>query len=237
MQASPQFKARAAGVFYLLNGGTGFAYSVRSRLIMSGDATATATNIMAHERLFRIALASDLLGVAAYVVVTALLFQLLKPVSRSLSLIAAFFGIVGCAVQAFACVFDFSALQVLGGGQGLSAFPTQQAQALSLLLLRMQMEGFNIAIVFFGFYCLLTGWLILKSIFMPRAIGVAMAVGGLAYVANNLAMFLGAPLPMVLAHAVPMLGALGELSLMLWLLAVGVNAQRWMEQAAADALR
>jgi hypothetical protein len=233
-ESSPQLKARMAGVFYLLNGGTGFAFSVRSRLIVQGDAAATPANVLAHERLFRMALVADLLGVAAYVVVTTLLFQLFKPVNRSLSLVAAAFSIVGCAIQASACVFDLGALRVLEDGQALSAFIVQQSQATALMLLRLQLQGFNIAIVFFGFYCMLIGYLIYKSIFMPRVIGVAIALGGLAYVVNNVAMFLATPLPMVFSHLVPILGGLGELSLMLWLLAMGVNAQQWKEQAAGE---
>lgn len=231
--ASPRFKARMAGVFYLLNGGTGFAYSVRSRLIVSADAAGTSANILAHERLFRMALAADLLGVAAYLVVTALLFELFKPVSRTLSLVAALFSIVGCAVQVVACVFDLAALGILGSAQDLSGFQLQQSQALALIFLRLQGQGFSIAIFFFGFYCLLIGVLIFRSLFLPRFIALLLALGGLAYVTSCLANFLAMPLPMVLSHLVPILGGLGELSLMLWLLVMGVNPQRWNEQAAA----
>jgi hypothetical protein len=224
-----------AGVFYLLNGGTGFAFSVRSRLVVSGDPAATAANILAHERLFRMALAADILGVAAYVVVTALFYDLFKPVNRSLSLAAAFFSLVGCAVQLFAGVFDLGSLGVLRGAQYSSAFKVEQLQAMAQLLLQLHAQGFSIAIVFFGFYCLLIGYLIFRSTFLPRIIGVLMALAGLAYVTNNLAMFLSLALPMQLAHAVPVLGGLGELSLMLWLLAISCNSQRWRERAATAA--
>jgi hypothetical protein len=232
-EASPRFKARMAGVFYLLNGGTAFAFSVRSRLVISGDAAATATNILAHEPLFRMAFAADLIGVAAYVVVTALLYDLLKPANRNLSLLAAFFSLVGCAVQVFACVFDLASLGVLGGAQYLSVFNSEQLQAMALMFLRLHGQGSNIAMVFFGFYCLLIGYLIFRSAFFPRIIGVLMALGGLAYVTNNLANFLSLPLGKYLSPYVPALGGLGELSLILWLLVIGVNTQRWKEQAAA----
>jgi hypothetical protein len=220
-EASPRFKARMAGVFYLLNGGAGFAFFIRNRLVVSGDAAATAVNILAHEHLFRSALAADLLGVAAYVVVTSLLFFLFKPVNNSLSFVAAILGIVGYAIQAFACVFDLASLSVLGTGQSLSTCPLQQSQTLVLMLLRLQGQGFSIAILFFGFYCFLIGYLVFKSMFMPRLIGVLMALGGLAYLANSLAIFLLVPLPMVFSHLVPALGGLEELSLMIWLLVVG----------------
>src|ERR1035438_10002787 len=151
-ESSPRFKARMAGVFYLLNGGTGFAFSVRGRLVVPRDAVATATNILAHEHLFRMALAADLIGVAAYIVVTALLFSLFKAVNSILSLVAASFSIVGCAVQAFACVFDLASLGLLGNPQYASSIPVQQSQAIVLMFLRLHSQGFNIAIVFFGFY-------------------------------------------------------------------------------------
>lgn len=232
-ESSPRFKARMAGVFYLLNGGTGFAYSVRSRLVVSGDGAATAHNVLAHERLFRMALAADLLGVGAYVVVAALLYDLFKPVNRTLSLIAAFFALVGCAIQASVCVFDLGALSVLKDTQSYNAFKGEEMQAMAQLLLRLHGHGFNIAIVFFGFYCLLIGFLIFRSTFLPRIIGVLMALAGLAYVCSTLASFLSLPVPMAVSHLVPLLGGLGELSLMLWLVVMGVNAQRWKERADA----
>jgi hypothetical protein len=231
-EGSPRFKARMAGVFYLLNGGTGFAYSVRGRLVVPGDAAATAANILAHERLFRMAMAADLVGVAAYGLVAALLFGLFRPVSRTLSLVAAFLGLVGCAIQAGACVFDLGALSVLNDTQSYGAFKLDETQAMVELLMRLHGHGFNVAIVFFGFYCVLIGFLIFRSMFMPRIIGVLMALGGAAYVGSALAGFLSLPVPMALSRLVPVLGGLGELSLMLWLLVVGVNAQRWKEQAA-----
>jgi len=103
---SPVARARLAGVFYLLTGGTAFAYSVRGKL-RGGD---IALNLAAHERLFRGAIIADLLGVAAYVVVVALLYDLLRPAGRTLSLAAALFGAAGCATQSFACAFDLGAL-------------------------------------------------------------------------------------------------------------------------------
>jgi len=230
-EASPRFKARMAGIFYLLNGGTGFAFSVRSRLVVSGDAAATATNILAHERLFRLALAADLLGVASYIVVTGLLFELFKPVNRSISFVAAFFSLVGCAIQTSACVFDLASLDLLAGVRYSSVLNMDQSHAMALMFLRLHSQSFAIAIVFFGFYCLLIGYLIFRSTFLPRVIGALMALGGFAYVANNLAVFLSLTPPMYLSHIVPLLGGLGELSLILWLLMMGVNAQRWNEQS------
>ncbi|MGA3209880.1 MAG: DUF4386 domain-containing protein, partial [Terriglobales bacterium] len=134
-ESSPRFKARMAGVFYLLNGGTGFAFAVRSRLVFPGDAAATASSVLAHRPLLRSALAADIVGVAAYLVVTALFYELFKPVNRTLSLVAAYFSLVGCAVQVFACVFDLASLSLLGGAQYLEVFKPEQLHAIALLFL------------------------------------------------------------------------------------------------------
>ncbi len=122
-EASPRFKARIAGVFYLLNILTGgFALFVGGRLVVYGDAAATATNILAHEPLFRLAFAADLIAAACYIAVTLLFYDMFKPVNRSLSLLAAFFSLVGCAIQALSYLFDLAPFVVLGGAQYLSVF-------------------------------------------------------------------------------------------------------------------
>jgi hypothetical protein len=221
-----------AGFFYLLTGGTAFGFFVRSRLVVSGNAAATAANVVAHEPLFRWAFAADLIGVACYIAVTVLFYELFKPVNRSLSLLAAFFSLMGCAIQLFACVFHLASLLVLGGVQYLSVFTVEQLRAMALMFLKLHGQGVNIAIVFFGFYCLLIGYLIFRSTFLPRIVGVLMAFGGFVYVTNNLAHFLSLPFAKYLPPYAAALGGLGEGSLVLWLLVVGVNVQRWKEQAS-----
>ena len=113
-EASPRFKARIAGLFYLLTFLTGGISSlVGGRLVVSGDAAGTANNILAHQPLFRLGSAADLSVVACYIVVTALFYDLFKPVNRGLSLLAAFFSLVGCAIQACICLFHLVPLVVL----------------------------------------------------------------------------------------------------------------------------
>ena len=179
-EASPRFKAKIAGVFYLLTILTGgFALFVSGRLVVSGDAAATATNILAHEPLFRLAFAAELIMNACYIAVTALFYDLFKPVNRSLSLLAAFFSLVGCAIGAVSCLFYLAPLVVLGGAQYLSVFKVEQLQALAFIFLKLHTQAFNIGIVFFGFYCLLIGYLILRSTFLPRILGAGMVFAGL----------------------------------------------------------
>src|SRR6266536_919526 len=101
---SPRFTARLAGVFYLLTFVTGgLAISARHGLVVDGDPAATATNILAHESMYRLGFAGDLMVVAWYVAVTALFYGLFKPVNKSVSLLAAFFSLVGCAVLGLTC--------------------------------------------------------------------------------------------------------------------------------------
>jgi hypothetical protein len=104
-------------------------------LVVDGDAAATANNILAHQPLFRLGLATGLIATACYIAVTALFYGLFKPVNRSLSLLAAFFSLVGCAILAFGSLFQLAPLVVLGGSQYLSVFKVEQLRALALMFL------------------------------------------------------------------------------------------------------
>jgi len=196
-------------------------------LVVSGDAAATANNVLAYQRLFRLGLATGLIATACYVAVTALFYDLFKHVNRSLSLLAAFFSLVGCAILAFASLFRIGPLVVLGGGQYLSAFKVEQLRALAFLFLELYGQAVNICFVFFGVYCLLIGYLIFKSAFLPRILGVLMAFAGLGWLT-----FLSPPLANYLSPYIQVLGVFAEGSLMLWLLVMGVNVAKWEEKAS-----
>jgi uncharacterized protein DUF4386 len=227
-EASPRPRARVAGVFYLLvfvMGGV--ALSVGGNLVVQGDAAATASNILAHESLFRWRFAADLIATASYVVVTALFYDLFKPVNRRVSLLAAFFSIVGCAIGAVSCVFYLAPMTFLRGAPYLSVFSVEQLHALALTFLKLYVQAYSIGLVFFGFYCLLIGYLVFRSTFLPRTLGVLMAFAGLGWL-----VFLSPPLASSLSPYVLAPGIIGEGSLTLWLLAKGVDAKRWKEQAA-----
>jgi hypothetical protein len=230
-EASSRLKARIAGVLYLISA---MAYSfadnsVRGKLVVSGNAAATAHNILSHLSLYRLGFAAELISVVLYITVTLILYDLFRPVNRSISLFAAFFSLGGCIIQALSSLFHLAPLFVLGGAQYLSAFKVEQLQALALMFLKLRAEAANIYMVFFGCYCLVIGYLIFKSTFLPRILGVFMAIAGFSY-----QLFLSPPLA---AHLFPYVvvpaGALGELSLILWLIVFGVNSQRWKEQASA----
>jgi hypothetical protein len=163
--ASPWPRARLTGVVYLLY----FLTAIFGQLMVSH-------------------------GLAVlYLTVTLLFYALFKPVSRSLSLIAALFSLAGCVFMSLGLVHVNSPISPLW---------------------------------FFGLFCLLIGYLILKSTFLPRVLGVLMAAAGAGWLA-----YLIPALPLQLAHAIMVLGFVAELTLCLWLLIMGVNVERWREQA------
>jgi len=226
-EASPHFTARIAGALYLLSIAAGVVavLFVGGALVVDGDAAATATNILANETLFRLSVASFLIGIACYVAVTALLYSLLRPVNRTISLLAAFFSLVGCALWAVGSLFQLAALAILRGGGSARGFTAD----LAVTLLQLNAQALSVGIVFFGFYCLLIGYLVFRSTFLPRIVGALVALTGIGYLT-----YLYSPLQQALSTYLPVSNLLGEAALTLWLLVVGVNAQRWKERARAS---
>ena len=227
-EASPRPSARITGAVYLLYFLTAALGEFFMRgIVVDGDAAATANNILAHQPLFRLGLATALIATGGYIAVTALFYGLFKHVNRSLCLVAAFFSLVGCAILAFSSLFRFAPLVVLGGSQYLGVFKVEQLRAVALLFLELNAQAGNIYLVFFGLFNLLIGYLIFKSTFLPRILGVLMALSGLGWLT-----FLSPPLANYLLTYIAVLGIIAELSLMLWLLVRGVNVQRWKERAS-----
>ena len=226
---SPLSKARMAGFCWLMTFLTsGFGMWVGSKLIVFADARATATNILGHQALFQSGTTAMLISGAWYIAVTVLIYELLKPVNRTVSLLAAFFSLIGCAVGGLSCVIDLVPLVLLKGAGYLSIFTVEQLQVLALVFLKVRLQANNIGLLFFGFHCLLIGYLILKSTFLPRSLGVLMVLAGLGWMT-----FLSGPLADILTPYNIMPGSLGEISLTLWLLVKGVNVQRWKEQSGS----
>jgi hypothetical protein len=229
-ETSPRLKARISGVLYLLTILTGiFAQgSVSERLVVSGDAVATANNILTHEILYELGFTFYLIEMSCQIAFTALFYDLLKPVNASVSLVAAFLGLAGCVIKMVSRLFYIAPLLVLGGAHYLNVFDQKQSQALALLFLKVNDRGAGIALAFFGFYALLTGYLIISSTFLPRILGVLSVAGGLGWLT-----FLYPPLGYRLFLYLAAFAILSAAALILWLLVFGVNEQRWKEQAGA----
>jgi hypothetical protein len=210
---------------------SGFAAVVRGRLVAYDDAAVTAHNILTHELLYRLAFVGDVIALL-YIVYTLLLYNVLKPVNRSLSLLAALVSLVGCAAGAVICLFELAPLVILGESQSLRALNMDQLQTLALLFLKLHAQGYTISMVLFGSYNLLIGYLIFRSTFIPRILGVLLSFSGLCYLVNCFSSFVS---PAFAAHLVPyiLIPGVAELLIALWLTVVGVNEERWKEQASA----
>ena len=233
-ETSPLFKARAAGAFWLMTILAGmFAFLTGGKFVISGAAAATAVNIMAHESLYRWAFVANLIATACYLAATLLVYALLTPVNRNLSLLAAFFSLVGCAIGTVSCLFFLAPLAVLSGAQYLTVFTVEQLQAQALTFLTLSALANDMGLAFFGLHVLTAGYLIRRSTFLPRILGVLLAITGLCYLTNSFANFFSLPFKGYLLPFVAAGGLLGEGALSLWLLVKGVNLQRWKEQASA----
>lgn len=221
---SPQTLARAAGAFWLITFITGaFAMYIGGSFVVNGDAAATAGNILANESAFRIGVAGNLLATICYLLATILVYELLKPVDRRLSLIAALFSLLGCGIGAVVSILNFAPLVLLKGSAPLSAFSLEQLQALALTSFSLGARANEVALVFFGLHIGLVGYLIITSALVPRAIGVLLMVGGLCYDLQSFASFLAAPFAKSLFPFVLLPAFFAELALIFWLLVKGVK--------------
>jgi hypothetical protein len=229
-ETSPSLKARIAGVLYLLTILTGvFAQMyVSGRLVVNGDAAATATNILTHRGLFQLGFAVYLIEMACQIAMTALFYDLLKPAGRSVSLVAAFLGLAGCVIKTLGRLFYLAPLFILGGAHYLSVFSLDQLQALALLFLKVNDHAAAIALAFFGFYALLNAYLVIRSTFLPRILGWLAIPAGL-----GLLTYMYQPLGYRLFPIIAAFGLLAAVPKILWLIVVGVNEERWREQASA----
>jgi len=227
-----QTYARIAGVLFLLSfvaGGFGEAY-VPSRLMVSDDATATAINIHVLGSLFRWGFAGYLVEATCDIALTLILYVLLRPVSKGLALLAAFFGLVGTAEFAAAEVFYLAPSLILRDAGYLKTFSPDQLNTLALLSLKLFAYGGAMFTVFYGVGWVLRGYLIFRSGYLPRFLGALMTLGGLAFITRN---FLLVLTPAYASDSLLLLILPGGLALALWLLIRGVNVQRWKEQASA----
>ena len=232
VDASPRSWARTAGGLYLfvIVGGF-FAEALALTIVVPGDAAATARNIVANDSLYRLGLAVHMIALVSNIFLAVIFYDLFRVVSRRLTLLVVFFTLVGTAIESVNLLNQLAPLILLEGGQYSSAFSAQQLQALAYMPLELQALGFNITLAFFGFYGLSIGYLVYRSTFIHRIVGVLLTIGALCYLINSFANFLA---PAFATHLFPYIqlpSLVGEGSFTVWLLVIGVNVQRWKELA------
>ena len=225
---SPGKAARIAGFAYLIIiiSGIFAEFFVRSGLIVAGNATATANNIINSESLFRIGIAGDLLMIVCDVVVALAFYVLLIQVNKSLALLAAFFRLAQAATLGINLLNLFFVLHILSGADYLNVFGTDQLHALVLLFLKGHSTGYLIGLVFFGIHCLILGYLIFKSGFIPRILGVLLVFAAFGYLIDSFANFLlpnYADYERIFLLVVFVPAFIAELSLCLWLILKGAK--------------
>jgi Domain of unknown function (DUF4386) len=220
--------ARTAGFLYLVTiiaGGFAEAF-VREGLTVSGDAVATAHNILASEQMYRFGFVSDLVTLICGTFLSLIFYILFKPVNKNLSLLALIFSITAGAVMAVNLLNQLAPLLLLHNTSYLKTFTIGQLQTVSLFFLNLQSQGYNISLLLFAFYFPIIGYLVYKSNFLPRILGVIYTLAGVGYLTNSLAWFLYPHLATHLFPYVLLPAGIGEVSMSLWLIFKGIKVRK-----------
>lgn len=222
-EQSPRKTARMAGLFYLIFIlTTVLATYVRSQFIVSGDAATTANNILASQGLFRVGFVTELVSAVFFLLAAWALYVLLKPVNKNLALLFLLLNLGGVAVECINVLNLYAALQFLSGANYLTAFQTGQLQAMAMSYLNLYTNGFLIAQIFFSAWLLPLGYLVYKSRFLPKFLGLLLILDFF----GNMSWFLqGFLLPNygILAYPGNVISFIAEISLTLWLLIMAVK--------------
>jgi hypothetical protein len=194
---------------------------ISERLIFFGDAARTAGNIVANESLYQTGFVLYMIEMSAQIASTVLMFHLLKPVNRRIATLALVFGLVGCTIKTLSRVFYLVPMFILDDGT-LGALAADQLHAVSLILLTVNDRGAGVALGFFGFQTVLEGWLTLRSTFLPRWLGAVGIIAGFGWLT-----FLSPTLGYEVFGVVAVVGLLGSVATIGWLLVKGVDEERW----------
>ena len=225
--------ARIAGVLYLIVAIAAFfgPMYVPSILIVPGDAATTANNIMASESLFRLSIVTALILQIINTLLVLVLYKLLKPVNKNHALLMVIFLLVGVPIAMLNQLNQFAALLLLSGADYLAVFTADQLQALVPLFLDLHEHGVSIAGIFWGLWLFPMGYLVFKSSFLPRILGILLIIGCFGYLIESFTFFLLPNYEVTIA----LFTFWGEVLLPLWLLIKGVNVEQWEKRALESA--
>jgi hypothetical protein len=226
---SIQKTARVAGILYLVITIAAIVahFYVPSNIIMPDDPAETAKNLVNSENLFRIGgIGGELVILLSEIVLSVLLYILLKPVNNTLSLLAAASRLVMTAVHGINLINYFFALLLAGGTGYAAAFETEQINSLVMLFLDAHGYGFTIGIAFLTLHVFILGYLIYKSGFFPKVLGILFIAAGVGYLIDSFAMLLSSTYETT-PTIITVLIAVGEIAFPLWLLIKGVNVEKW----------
>jgi hypothetical protein len=231
MTTSPQLYARTGGALYLAVIAFGaFAEGFVMNKLVGPDAATTAHNILGSRGLWSLAVALDLIVPIIAVAGVWISYVLLSPVSKSLILLDVFFTLVSLAVEAVSKLFLLLVLPILSSTGYAQAFEPRQLQSLANLALESHDLVFNIALIFFGFACLVEGYLLYKSGYFPKFIGILMQLAGACYLVSCFAALFAPALSNLITPLILLPSLIGELSYCLWLLIKGVDIGKWNER-------
>lgn len=228
-ESSPQLYARIAGILYLIiiMAGMFGEIFVRNKLFISGDPDSTANNIVNSEFLWRLGITGDLVMQVCDLPVMIILYFLLRPVSKKLALLNLSFNLIQTAVLVANKLNLLAALFFLGNANYLKSFNPEQLHTLSYMAIKVHDFGFGVGLIFFGFVCLFEGYLIFKSGYFPKVLGILMSIAGLCYLTNSFALLLAPELSSI-ALLIPCF--IAELSFSFWLIFKGVNLTIWRQK-------
>ncbi len=234
-ESSPLRLARIAGILYLINilGGFFAEGYIPAAIIVTGNAAATARNLVANDLLYRMGIVGHITILVINIFLAVIFYDLFRVVNRKLTLLVVFFTLVGTAIESANLLNQFTPLIFLNGaGHYSSVFNTDQLNALAYAPLELQAIGFNLSLAFFGFYGLALGYLLFKSTFLPRILGVLLAIGASCYLINSFAYFFAPGFAGLLFPYILLPSFVGEGSLTVWFIVKGLNVQRWKERAS-----
>lgn len=231
-EISPNVLARIAGVLYLIITVAAVIahFYVPGELIVAGDAAATAANIMASESLFRVgAIGSELIILLSEVVLSVVLYLLFRPVSKTLSLLAAVSRLIMTTIHGLNLLNYYFVLQLLSGSGNLAAFEPSQVHALMSLFLEAHSYGFTIGVAFLVPHVLILGYLIFKSGYFPKVLGILFMVAGVGYLIDTIGLLL-VPAYTTTPGWIALVIAVAEIAFPIWLLVKGVNTAGWQKR-------